>query len=252
MIIRSKAGIDALPEGRIRKLAETTVKELSLNDFIEMEVDSVWPKFSEFIVIKTKGEQIDISYPKVEDGRLCYRYLKFKQKSKDNRTISSYLVREDSLKIKQYDTGVGQIEMSGKKDFFELSKRVPQIQELLKGKYTFNPMDIIPKISKILGCNLKEFAEFKIGDNLLLIENGEIVELGERTEEYRAYYSAKKFSYRDSSYTVEIDSNSDRIEISVKGQYTELKDVSIKDIRKIADKKKKELKEKVEKLSKEI
>lgn len=252
MIIRSKAGIDALPEGRIRELAEATVKKLGLNDFIEMEVDSAWPKISEFIAIKTRGEQINISYPKVEAGRLSYRYLEFKQKSENNRTKSSYLVREDSLKIKQYGVGVGQIEMSGEKDFFELSKKAPQIQKLLQGKYTFNPMDIIPKIRKILGCSLKEFAEFKIEDNLLLIENGEIVELGERTEKYRAYYSTKKFSYRDSSYTVEIDSNSDRIEISVEGQYEDLKDVSIKDIRKIADEKKKEMKEKLEKLSKKI
>ena len=252
MIIRSKAGIDALPKGRIRKLVEATVKELGLNDFIEMEVDSVLPNFSEFLVIKTRGEQINISYPEVENGRLCYRYMEFKQKTKGNRTKSSYLVRDDSMEIEQYGTGVSKIEMSGEKDFFELSKKAPQIQKLVQEKYTFNPMDIIPKIREILGCSLKEFSEFKIENNFLLIENGEIVELGERTEEYRAYYSAKKFCYRDSSYTVEIDSNSDRIEISVEGQYTDLKDVSIKDIRKIADEKKKELKEKLEKLSKEI
>ena len=42
------------------------------------------------------------------------------------------------------------------------------------------------------------------------------------------------------------------IEISVTGKYKELKDVSISDIRKIADKKRKEMKEKVEKLSTEI
>ena len=252
MIIRSKAGIDALPKGRIRKLVEATVKELGLNDFIEMNVDDIWPKFSEFIVIKTRGERIEISYPKVEEGRFCYRYLKAKQKSKYNRTKSSYLVREDSLEIKQYGAGVSKIEMSGEKDFFELSKKAPQIQKLVQEKYTFNPMDIIPKIRKILGCSLKEFEEFKIENNLLLIKNGEIVELGERTEEYRAYYSSEKFRYQDKSYTVEIDSNSDRIEISVEGQYEDLKDVSIKDIRKIADEKKKEMKEKLEKLSKKI
>mgnify|MGYP006367019151 FL=1 len=44
----------------------------------------------------------------------------------------------------------------------------------------------------------------------------------------------------------------DEIKISVTGKYKELKDVSISDIRKIADKKRKEMKEKVEKLSAEI
>ena len=37
MRIRTKAGIEALPEGRIRELAETTLKVLNLQDFIEME-----------------------------------------------------------------------------------------------------------------------------------------------------------------------------------------------------------------------
>jgi len=56
MRIRTKAGINALPEGRIRELAETTVKVLNLRDFIEMEVDDVYDDISEGMFIRTKGE----------------------------------------------------------------------------------------------------------------------------------------------------------------------------------------------------
>lgn len=65
MIIRTKAGIDALPEGRIRELAETTLKVLNLQDFIEMEVDDVYDDISEGMFIRTKAEEISISYPGV-------------------------------------------------------------------------------------------------------------------------------------------------------------------------------------------
>lgn len=56
MRIRTKAGINSLPEGRIRELAETTVKVLNLRDFIEMEVDDVYDDISEGMFIRTKGE----------------------------------------------------------------------------------------------------------------------------------------------------------------------------------------------------
>lgn len=251
MIIRTKAGIDALPKGRIRELAEAAVKKLNLHDFIEMDVDSVWSEFSEYIAIRTKDEQINISYPSLKDGRFRYLYLEFKQKPQGDRTKSSYLVRSCSLVIKQYGSVVAKIEMSGAQNFFELSKKAPQIQKLLQGRYVFDPLDIIPKIRKILGCSLKNFEKFQIDNNILLIENGNIVELGEITKEYSVCYSADRFWYRDKYYEIRLMSK-DEIEISVTGKYKEMKNVSISDIRKIADKKRKEMKEKVEKLSTEI
>ena len=93
MIIRTKAGIDVLPEGRIRELAETTLKMLNLQDFIEMEVD-VYDDISEGMFIRTNGEEISISYPGVENGKLEYGYLERKQKP-DGIKTSSYVIRED-------------------------------------------------------------------------------------------------------------------------------------------------------------
>lgn len=251
MIIRTKAGIYALPKGRRRELAEAALKKLNLCDFIEMDVDSVWSEFSEYIVIRTKDEQINILYPSLKDGKFRYRYLEFKQKPQGDRTDSSYLVRSDSLVIKQYGSGVAKMEMSGTKNFFELSKKAPQIQKLLQGRYVFDPLDMIPKIRKILGCSLKDFEKFRIENDILLIEDGNIVELGERTDDYFICYSADRFLYRDKYYEIRLMPK-DEIEISVTGKYKELKNVSISDIRKIADKKRKEMKEKVEKLSAEI
>lgn len=250
MRIRTKAGINALPEGRIRELAETTVKVLNLQDFIEMEVDDVYDDISEGMFIRTKGEEISISYPGVENRKLEYGYLERKQKP-DGIKTSSYVIREDSLVIKQHIGGFRTINMTGKKDFFALSKKAPQILELLNERNDFDPMDMIPKIRKILGCSLKDFEEFRIDNDILLIEDGNIVELGERTDEYSVSYSADRFWYRDKYYEIRLMPK-DEIEISVTGKYKELKNVSISDIRKIADKKRKEMKEKVEKLSTEI
>lgn len=104
MIIRTKAGIDALPEGRIRELAETTLKVLNLQNFIEMEVDDVYNDISEGMFIRTKGEEISILYPGVENGKLEYGYLERKQKT-DGIKTSSYVIREESLVIKQHIGG---------------------------------------------------------------------------------------------------------------------------------------------------
>ncbi len=250
MRIRTKAGIEALPEGRIRELAETTLKVLNLQDFIEMEVDDVYDDISEGMFIRTRDEEISISYPGVENGMLEYRYLKRKQKT-DGIKTSSYVIREDSLVIKQHTGGFRTINMTGKTDFFALSKKAPQILELLNSRNGFDPLDMIPRIRKMLGCSLKDFEKFWIENNILLIEAGNIVELGERTKEYSVSYSADRFWYRDKYYEIRLMPK-DEIEISVTGKYKELKDVSISDIRKIADKKRKEMKEKVEKLSTEI
>lgn len=249
MIIRTKAGIDVLPEGRIRELAETTLKMLNLQDFIEMEVD-VYDDISEGMFIRTNGEEISISYPGVENGKLEYGYLERKQKP-DGIKTSSYVIREDSLVIKQHIGGFRTIDMTGKKDFFALSKKAPQILELLNERNDFDPLNMIPEIRGILGCSLKDFEEFRIDNECLLIESGKIVELGERTDEYSVSYSADRFWYRDKYYEIRLMPK-DEIEISVTGKYKELKNVSISDIRKIADKKRKEMKEKVEKLSTEI
>ena len=250
MRIRTKAGIEALPEGRIRELAETTLKVLNLQDFIEMEVDDVYDDISEGMFIRTRDEEISISYPGVENGMLEYRYLKRKQKT-DGIKTSSYVIREDSLVIKQHTGGFRTINMTGKTDFFALSKKAPQILELLNSRNGFDPLDMIPRIRKRLGCSLKDFEKFWIENDILLIEAGNIVELGERTKEYSVSYSADRFWYRDKYYEIRLMPK-DEIEISVTGKYKELKDVSISDIRKIADKKRKEMKEKVEKLSTEI
>lgn len=251
MIIRTKAGIDALPEGRIRELAETAVKVLNLQDFIEMEVDDVYDDISEGMFIRTKAEEISISYPGVENGKLEYGYLERKQKP-DGIKTSSYVIREDSLVIKQHVGGFRTVNMIGKsKDFFALSKKAPQILELFNKRNDFDPLNMIPEIRGILGCGLKDFEEFRIDNECLLIESGKIVELGERTDEYSVSYSADRFWYRDKYYEIRLMPK-DEIEISVTGKYKELKNVSISDIRKIADKKRKEMKEKVEKLSTEI
>ena len=90
MRIRTKAGIEALPEGRIRELAETTLKVLNLQDFIEMEVDDVYDDISEGMFIRTRDEEISISYPGVENGMLEYRYLKRKQKTDGIKTVCNY------------------------------------------------------------------------------------------------------------------------------------------------------------------
>lgn len=214
------------------------------------EVDDVYDDISEGMFIRTKSEEIIISYPGVENGKLEYGYLERKQKP-DGIKTSSYVIREDSLVIKQHIGGFRTINMTGKKDFFALSKKAPQILELLNERNDFDPMDMIPKIRKILGCSLKDFEEFRIDNECLLIESGKIVELGERTDEYSVSYSADRFWYRDKYYEIRLMPE-DEIEISVTGKYKELKNVSISDIRKIADKKRKEMKEKVEKLSKEI
>ena len=235
MIIRTKAGIDALPEGRIRELAETTLKVLNLQDFIEMEVDDVYDDISEGMFIRTKAEEISISYPGVENGKLEYGYLERKQKP-------------DGIKTSSY---VRTINMTGKKDFFALSKKAPQILEVLNERNDFDPLNMIPEIREILGCSLKDFEKFRIDNECLLIESGKIVELGERTDEYSVSYSADRFWYRDKYYEIRLMPK-DEIEISVTGKYKELKNISISDIMKISDKKRKEMKEKVEKLSTEI
>lgn len=110
---------------------------------------------------------------------------------------------------------------------------------------------MIPEIRGILGCSLKDFEKFRIDNECLLIESGKIVGLGERTDEYSVSYSTDRFWYRDKYYEIRLMPK-DEIEISVTGKYKELKNVSISDIRKIADKKRKEMKVKVEKLSTEI
>lgn len=199
--------------------------------------------------IRIKGEEITISYPGVEHGKLEYGYLKRKQKT-DGIKKSSYVIRDDSLVIKQHVCGCRTIKMTGKKDFFALSKKGTQILELLN-RNDFDPLDMIQKIRKILGCSLKEFEKFRIENDILLIEAGNIVELGERTDEYSVWYSVDRFRYRDKYYEIRFMPK-DEIEISVTGKYRELKNISISDIRKIADKKRKEMKEKVEKLSTEI
>ena len=214
------------------------------------EVDDVYDDISEGMFIRTKSEEIIISYPGVENGKLEYGYLERKQKP-DGIKTSSYVIREDSLVIKQHIGGFRTINMTGKKDFFALSKKAPQILELLNERNDFDPLDMIPKIRGILGCSLKDFEKFRIDNECLLIESGKIVELGERTDEYSVSYSADRFWYRDKYYDIRLMPK-DEIEISVTGKYKELKNVSISDIRKIADKKRKEMKEKVEKLSTEI
>ena len=60
MKIRTKAGISALQEGRIKEIAEAIVKLLQLEDFKEMEIDSIYDTFSEAAFVKTKDMEIII------------------------------------------------------------------------------------------------------------------------------------------------------------------------------------------------
>lgn len=80
------------------------------------EVDDVYDDISEGMFIRTKGEEISISYPGVENGKLEYGYLERKQKP-DGIKTSSYVIREDSLVIKQHIGGFRTINMTGKKIF---------------------------------------------------------------------------------------------------------------------------------------
>lgn len=75
--------------------------------------------------------------------------------------------------------------------------------------------------------------------------------LGESTDEYSVWYTERLFKYQDNTYTVIINYNNE-IDIRIKGKYDNLKEKTVKDIKKIADGKKKALKGKLQKLSEVI
>lgn len=250
MIIRTKAGIDALPEGRIRELAKAIVRQLELEEFIEMHIDSIYDTFSEDAYIKTAEMEISIRYPSVKAGKLAYKWIECKYKDEQDITTSEYIIINGSLEMQKYACGVGKIIITSDNDLVELAKKSPQIFDLLSaGHKKIDPVELVPKIQEILGVDLKEVDEFMIERQIFSMKKGEIVGLGEQTKEYSDWYSLeeREFEYRDSKYHIECKGN-DAIRMTVEGSYKELKDISVKDLYKIAEKKKKELLGKIEKI----
>ena len=250
MKIRTKAGISALQEGRIKEIAEAIVKLLQLEDFKEMEIDSIYDTFSEAAFVKTKDMEIIIAYPRVKEGKLEYNRIECKYKDKFGETKAKYTIRERSLKIEKYACGVGEIIIKSEKDLLELAKKSPEIFALLpKMKEKVDPVQLVPKIQKVLGVNLKEFDEFKIEQQIFYMKKGEIVGIGEITKEYFDWYflEERKFEYKDSNYYIGCKGN-DEIWMHIKGSYKELKEVSVKNLKALAIKKENELMKKIKEI----
>lgn len=152
--------------------------------------------------------------------------------------------------MQKYACGVGKIIITSDNDLVELAKKFPQIFDLLSaGHEKIDPVELVPKIQQILGVDLKEVDEFMIERQIFSMKKGEIVGLGEQIKEYSDWYSLeeREFEYRDSNYHIECKGN-DAIRMTVEGSYKELKDISVKDLYKLAEKKKKELIGKIEKI----
>lgn len=250
MKIRTKAGILALQEGRIKKVAEAIVECLEIKDFIEMDIDSIYDTCSEGAFIKTKDMEISISYPRMKSGKLEYNWIECKYKEKDDTTTSYYSIIDGSLKIQQYGSQVAKIQITSQKGLLEMAKRSPQIIALLYDMdKVVDPVELVPKIQELLGVNLKELDEFNIGRQIFSMKKGKIVGIGEQTEEYSDWYSSEErvFEYRDSNYHIQCKGN-DAIEMSIKGSYKELKEVSVKKLKSLATRKKKELIEKMKEI----
>lgn len=249
MKIRTKAGISALQEGRIKEIAEAIVKLLQLEDFKEMEIDSIYDTFSEAAFVKTKDMEIIIAYPRVKEGKLEYNRIECKYKDKFGETKAKYIIKENSLEMELYACGLGKIIIKNEKDLIKLAKKSPKIFALLpKMKEKVDPVELLPKIQEILGVKLREFEEFKI-EQIFYMKKGEIVGIGEITKEYFDCYSLeeKVFKYGDPKYQLKFK-GSDEIRMVIKGSYKELKDVSVKNLKSLAMKKKNELIKKIKEI----
>lgn len=258
MIIRSIEDLKSLSETGLKKLLERIVQIFKVEKFEKIRVDIISDPCSiEYVIIEQEEKKITIAYPKLEKGQFYYDYMEFEILLPGMKAKSEYTVKKNCIYSKIISGYSDEIRLyGGNIDYLALSSKIPEVLQLFAGKNVFDMVELIPKIEEILGVSLTKFEEVALGE-LLLLEKGKIVGIGEYKKEYQLWLDRYKFNYYDGTYRVSLkqknaencelkekDKGSD-FEVYIIGNFQKLRNVTLDDIKKMTDKKKEYMEKKM-------